>query len=199
MAGRAVHHRLPVRFVTGRTLHILVLSLAVAVGGVRVVRQIGGRLGELLARDVMARLVQAERVRVPAGRSYEVGERLLLKRRLEVSRRPLDALADLLGQRGLVAREAGLTHDTVGRGKHATRVLDRVAPLAHALRVEGLLVSLQVGVHRVVADRTAEAGLLVPHPKARAGDHNDCANDASDDADFLFRLLASGSSTNPSV
>ena len=163
MALRAVHHGLGMRLMAFAAVDIAMLL------HMRVERHIAGGFGELVARHVVARLVQAE--------TLVVLERILGNGVGEVAGHPRGGLGDLVVELRLMAIQAHFALLRVNRRQHR--------------RVAGFI-RFHVAVHRLVTDRVAEARLLMPYPKARTRkrDHDD--RDNRDDESFAPFLGVSG-------
>ena len=180
-----------------RLVAVAALVLAV-LGHVRVALQIGGGLDQVVASHVVAGLVQAELIGLDAAGGHEILQGLLGHdllaglgvQNLVAAGDPAHALADLLGQGGNMATEAGgAVLGAMHSGHHAGGVGDLVAPHVSG-GLAGLgLIGGQVGVHRGVADGVAEARLLVPYPEAGAGHDEHSDDDAHDDGPLLLFLL----------
>ena len=158
----------------------------------RVELHVARGLDQVVARQVVAALVQAELVGVNAA---SLGQHLrvaLFKRVHVVAGDPVHALGHLLAQRRHMAGHAVLALSLVRDGQHRVRVGNFVAPLVDARRACFLLVRFQVLVHRRVADGGAEARLLVPNPEAGTGCNQDNHDDAHDDRPLLSLFLGSG-------
>ena len=113
---------------------------------------------------------------------------------LVVARHPVHTLLDLLAQGGHMAAEAGgvVALGTVQRGHHGTAVGHLVAPLVDTGLIDLGLIGGEIGVHGSMADRVAEARLLVPHEKASAGHHEHGHDHADDHGPLLALLLRRG-------